>query len=102
MVEYFTLKNQFKNEQNAILVQNYSSFLISISLLYIEAEIVALQWVPLASLYFRTWTCGNQNENAVYSRVGDRPTATILQVQFHFVIFAWFFNAKYSTKICPS
>ena len=37
------------------------------------------------------------------SRVGDRPTATILQVQFHFfLIFAWVFKTKYSTKICPS
>ena len=38
----------------------------------------------------------------ILSRVGDRPTATILQVQFHFLIFALFFKAKYSTKICPS
>ena len=36
------------------------------------------------------------------SRVGDRPTATILQVQFSFFDFCQFFKAKYSTKICPS
>ena len=43
-----------------------------------------------------------KEEKELQSRVGDRPTAIILQVQFHFFIFALFFNAKYSTKICPS
>ena len=33
------------------------------------------------------------------SRVGDRPTDTILHAQFHFLIFAKVFKAKYSTKI---
>ena len=38
----------------------------------------------------------------ILSRVGDRPTATILHAQFHFLIFAWVFKSKYATKICPS
>ena len=38
----------------------------------------------------------------ILSRVGDRPTATILQAQFHFFDFCLVFKAKYSTKICPS
>ena len=40
--------------------------------------------------------------SAVWSRVGDRPTATILHAQLHFFIFAWVFIAKYSSKIYPS
>ena len=39
---------------------------------------------------------------SVLSRVGDRPTATILQVQFHFLEFCLVFKTKYLTKICPS
>ena len=38
----------------------------------------------------------------VLSRVGDRPTATILHTQLNFVFFAWVFMAEYSTKICSS
>ena len=35
------------------------------------------------------------------SRVGDRPTATILQAQFHFLIFAWFFKGKIFDQNMP-
>ena len=37
----------------------------------------------------------------VLSRGGDRPTATILHAQFHFLIFALLFKAKYLTKYTP-
>ena len=40
------------------------------------------------------------HDQHLLSRVGDRPTATILHAQFHLLIFAH--NAKYSTKVCPS
>ena len=38
----------------------------------------------------------------ILSRVGDRPTATILQVQFHFfLIFAQFFEQNIRPKYAP-
>ena len=39
---------------------------------------------------------------AILSRVGDRPTATILHAQFHLFDFCMVFEGKTFTKICPS
>ena len=100
MCQIFMLQNPKQKSKNKI----------------VHAELSQLVYLPLLTIEYSTFQQSifhsikasptplikYSHSVQIQSRVGDRPTATILHAQFHFLTFAWVFKSKYLIKTYPS